>query len=432
MELSHDSRAARRAILALCIFIALILSYQSVQLAISDALVRSDNPANIARGVSLEPGNGDAWDRLGRFHEWDFTNPNPALAASEYLHATQDDPNSARFLMDLASAYEANGEIGLAEQAWSHAWTVYPSSAEVEWNYGNFLLRQENFAEGYALIRQAVTTEPSLLPLAISRTWRASQDIPALLDQALPATPSAYFQALDFFASIGNTDAGLEVWRRIVALHQRIALPQTFPFFQALIEADRSAEARRTWSEAIAAAGLPRENESVPSLVWNGDFSLAIQNGGLGWRWSNPVGANLDFDAPPPGCPGRSVRIDFDGGSNIDLSQPVEYIPVEPDRAYHFRTLIRTQGITTESGLGFLLTDANHDGALNESAGSLTGTNPWTPVDAVFTTGSGTHFLRLCLRRAPSRLFDSKLGGSVWIANVSLVESGVRAEERSK
>ena len=432
MELSFDKPEARRNVLVLCVLIALLLTYQAVRLCVADVLVQSDNPARIARGVALEPGNGDAWDRLGRIHQWDFVNPNPALAASEYLRAAHDDPNSAHFLMDLAGAYEANGETALAKEAWIRARAVYPASAEVEWNYGNFLLRQQDFAGGYALIRRAVEVDPSLLPLAISRTWRASQDLPALLDQALPATPRAYFQALDLFASIHDADSAIQVWHRIVELRKPIALPQTFPFFQALIDGNRSTEARQAWSEAVAAAGLAKDGTNGTALVWNGDFSMNMQNGGLAWRWHNAIGTSIDFDTPPLGQQGRSVRIDFDGGSNLDLSEPLQYVPVEPGRMYHFRAFMRTQDITTESGMGFQLTDPNHDGALNVSAGSLTSSNPWAPVETDFTTGPATHFILLCLRRAPSRLFENKLSGSVWIANISITESNSSAELPAK
>ena len=39
-------------------------------------------------------------------------------------------------------------------------------------------------------------------------------------------------------------------------------------------------------------------------------------------------------------------------------------------------------------------------------------------------TGPQTHFLVIGLLREPSRLFDNKLSGSVWIADLSLVPAG--------
>ena len=69
-------------------------------------------------------------------------------------------------------------------------------------------------------IQLAVRSDPSLLPLAISRTWRSSHDVDMLLNQVLPADQDAYFQALDFFASVQQAEPGLVVWQRLMSLGQ--------------------------------------------------------------------------------------------------------------------------------------------------------------------------------------------------------------------
>ena len=74
------------------------------------------------------------------------------------------------------------------------------------------------------------------------------------------------------------------------------------------------------WREALAAAGLPHNEPANQSLIWNGDFARDFLNGGLDWRWSSPFGASIGFDAPPPSSGGRSLRLDFSGGANLDLS----------------------------------------------------------------------------------------------------------------
>jgi hypothetical protein len=50
----------------------------------------------------------------------------------------------------------------------------------------------------------------------------------------------------------------------------------------------------------------------------------------------------------------------------------------------------------------------------------LTGTHPWSLVDAELTTGPETRVLAIVLRRVPSRKFDNKLQGTVWVDDVSL------------
>ena len=104
--------------------------------------------------------------------------------------------------MNLAAAYESAGDISEARAQFADASAAYPLSAEVDWNYGNFLLRQGQDAEGYAEIRKAIQSDRSLLTLAASRVWRASRDIDVLLNQVLPQDAEAYTRALDYFSSI--------------------------------------------------------------------------------------------------------------------------------------------------------------------------------------------------------------------------------------
>jgi hypothetical protein len=81
---------------------------------------------------------------------------------------------------------------------------------------------------------------------------------------------------------------------------------------------------------------------------------------------------------------------------------------------------MRTEGISTESGMRFSIVDPNHGGA-DALTENFTGTHPWTPIEVDVMTGPETHFLLVRLLRVGSRLFDNKLRGTVWIADVSLV-----------
>jgi len=424
VELTFEGKGSRWALLIAALIVASFFSFQAIRLWIADYRINSDSLSSIERGVALEPGNAAAWDTLGRFEQLDFVAGDPDQAVKAFQKAVQKDPLSAYYWMNLAGAYEAVGDIPQARDAFQHARDVYPLSAQVAWNYGNFLLRQQQPAEGYTQIQLAVRSDPSLLPLAISRTWRSSHDVDMLLNQVLPADQYAYFQALDFFASAQQTEPGLVVWQRLMSLGKPIALPRSFPFLEELIRQDRSTDAARVWREALRAAGVSHQEPENGSLIWNGDFTGEFTNGGLGWRWDNLIGIAIDFDSTMPGHGGRSVRLDFGGGSNPEINKPLEYVPVEPSRNYRFRGYIRTESISTEHGMVFLIYDPHDSNAVNFRTEDLVGTHLWDAVEFHVLTGPQTHFLVIGLHREPSRLFDNKLSGSVWIADLSLVPAG--------
>jgi tetratricopeptide (TPR) repeat protein len=424
--------AQRRVLLIASFAAAALVCFQAIKNWVADYRIHSPLLQIMERGAALEPGNAEAWDRLGRFEQWDFASPDPNQAIAYYLKAVQRDPRSAHYWMDLASAYETVGNTARARESFAHARNAYPVSAEVAWNYGNFLLRQQEFSEGYAEIQQAVRTDPSLLPLAISRAWRSHHDVNDVLDKVLPPNEGAYFEALDFFASNQQLDAALKVWRRLVALGKPFALDRSFPFIDALISGGRADDVRHVWREAVTAAGKPHQEPAAHSLIWNGDFAQNFTNGGLDWRWSAPLGVSLDFDSALPSHGARTLRLEFSGGANLNLEEPLQYVPVESGRTYHFRAYLRTQGITTESGMRFSIYDPQHSSTVNVRTENLTGTNPWAAVDTDVTAGPETHFLAVRLLRTPSRLFENRLSGTVWLADISLVPSRAAAEFQSR
>ena len=295
MQLSLEGSGERWALLGLSSAICAILIFQASESWIADRRMRSGKLALIERGAELQPGNGEAWDRVGRFWQLDFTNPDSSMAVKAYERAVRDDPNSSYYWMDLASAYEEMGDAARAQEAFERAEAVYPASALVEWNYGNFLVRRRDYSAGYRRIQRAVATDKGLLPLAISRTWRSSEDVNVLLDEALPATPDAYLQAVDFLTSNNQPDAAVVVWKRLMGLGKPLPLPATFPFLDTLIGLDRPEDVLHAWREALASAGLSGEVGAGESLIWNGDFSRDLANGGLDWRWSAPLGAAAYF-----------------------------------------------------------------------------------------------------------------------------------------
>jgi len=422
MEFPLATANARRLLLLGAALISVFLTVQAARIWFASDLLDSGNLPSIERGAHILPGDAEAWDRLGRFRQWDFADSDPGAAVTDYQTAVREQPLSPYYWMDLASAYEQTGEMSRANEAYRRAEAVYPISAEVAWHYGNFLLRQGQNAEAMKEIQRAVRTDPSLLPLAISRIWVSTHDVNVLSSQVLPPNPGAYFRALDFFENIHDPDAGLIVWNRLLSLGQPFPLSRSFPFLDQLIGADRAEDARKVWIQAFQAAGLAQESPG-PSLIDNGGFTQNFPNGGLGWRWNAPLGVSIDFDSPriPNGT--RSVRLDFGGGGNTDLDAPYQYVPVEPNRTYHFHGYLKTDRISTESGPRFSVVDPHHPGVSNIATQNLTGTNPWTPADADISTSPQTHFLLVRLYRAPSRLFENKLSGTVWMAEVSLVPS---------
>lgn len=423
-ESGLSENAKRAIVLCLAGLVFSTIIYQVTVLYLTWHLGSSSKLSEQIRGARLTPGNADAWDRIGEALAGNFDDAQPAQALSFFSRAVKADQLSARNWMDLAQAYEIQGNNAQAKASYEQALSDYPISADVSWRYGNFLLRHGETSEGLMQVHHALMTDPRLIPLAISQLWRFDPDVHMILDDVLPSGQSARFQALDFFAGKHENAAALETWKEIAgqAKTQTIDIQSVFPFLQELIKSDQTSAAVRVWREALGAAHWIGSIPTIGSQIWDGGFEEPILNGGLDWRFEQPSNAYISIDSSVNHSGHKSLRVDFTGGANSDFQDVHQVVPVEPSTHYLFQCFMRTQAISTESGMRFEILDLN-DNEVSLMTSDLTGTNPWTPVRTEFVTGQNTHFLDIRLRRLPSRLFDNKLSGTVWVDDVSLKSS---------
>lgn len=397
------------------------LSFEAAKLWRADSQAHSPHPEDWLRAAELEPGNAAYWYRLGWFRQSDFEQLDLAQAILHYERATEINPRSATYWMGLASAYEMAGKPDRARGAFERARASYPISPDVAWSYGNFLLRQGQLSAAFAEIQRALLRDSRRTAFAVAQGWRFSQDVERLLDELLPPEGHFYLQAVHYFLSQQLLDPALAVWNRLLALKEPFELRRAFPLLDALVQEERLDEAKTVWQQALRAAGLPETGAAEESLVWDGGFERELSNGGFGWRQPRISGAWFDFDTTSRRSGARALRIRFDGTANLNFQHLVQYVPVNPRRRYRFKAFVRTEGISTDSGLRFRIFDPHRPAALDILTPNLVGTEPWSLQEVEFTTGPETRLLALALRRIPSKKLDNKLRGSVWIDEVSLI-----------
>ncbi len=402
---------------------ATILVYSAAVSLLASRKMHSLDPVKMERAIALEPGDADYWDRMGRFLQFELDNQDLAGALKNYEMAVKLSPRTARYWVDVAVVHESLGDVPQARGDFARALAAYPASADIRFQYANFLLRQGELPQALAEMRASVAGDPSLMPLAIARAWHATRDADQIAAELLPPGDlDADLAALDFFADEKNVDAGVRIWSHVVSLREQFPPERIFPFFEEMIHENRAADAVKVWKEALEICGIPHQKPH-DELVFNGGFENDILNGGLDWRLSPGVGMSVEYDTLVHRSGVRSLKMDFNGGANIDLKAPLQYVPVEPEHAYKFHAYLRTESISTDSGIHFEIFDPTRPADIIAKTDGLTRTHLWTGVDAEIHTASDTQFLEIVLRRVSSRLFENKLSGTVWIDDVSLTSA---------
>ncbi len=162
--------------------------------------------------------------------------------------------------------------------------------------------------------------------------------------------------------------------------------------------------------------------ESTGSNLFNGGFDREFSGSPLDWRIYPADHAGAARERHPDADAAWSLRLDFDGQANLNYSHVRQQAVVHPGR-HRFRARVRPDHLTTDQGIGFRIFDPNNWRRLDILTAHVSGTSGWKRVEKRFTIPPGTELIEVWIVRRPSLKFDNKIGGTVWIDDVSLVST---------
>jgi hypothetical protein len=184
----------------------------------------------------------------------------------------------------------------------------------------------------------------------------------------------------------------------------------------------RIGEASRVWNQAVLFAGLADLQSPPDSVLWDGGFESNFTGNGFSWIFLQEFrSVQVGIDSHEKHSGNRSLRLIFDGKSNINYSGVCHYVPVEPSTAYLFSAWVKTRALTTDQGIRFQLLSLDSQYTATANTSDVHGTSPWTRVVMSWTSASDVHEVRACLVRFPSDEDDNKIQGTVWVDDVALV-----------
>jgi tetratricopeptide (TPR) repeat protein len=438
MILRLSSPAARVFFVLLALVLVACLSYSGIHnvLAVRDAGLNT--LTGYERATQLEPDNAGNWYLLGRYSQYNLEDPDVQRAIRAYQTALSFDPRSADTWLDLGTAYEAEGDLTAARNAFVQAKRVYPLSPEVSWRYGNFLLRRGDLDPAFAQIRHAVEADPKRAPAAFALRMRFEPDaksvtdrVNSALNRVLPDSQAAYLGVISALSEQEKPDQALAVWSRLATLHPQIQLSDSYPLLELLLHRRLIDDAQRVWGQALEFAGISRPPGPPGSVVWDGGFGSNVLGGGFTWRYSPFIGGVvINIDTKEKHSGNRSLRLTFNGLSNVNFNDVCQFVPVQPSTAYRFSAWVMTRSLSTDQGVRFGLHSIGDSASSVAWTEDVEGTQPWTKVELPWTSGSDVRELQICVSRMPSAKFDSKIRGSAWIDDVALVPESAEPSKR--
>jgi tetratricopeptide (TPR) repeat protein len=421
MILRLSTSAERLVILIAAILIAALMCFFGIRSAWASHAAGLGTVVGIQRATRLEPGNAEYWYLLGRYWQFNLEGPDSQKAIDAYRNALSFDPHSAETYIDLATAYEGIDDIPDARDNFLKAKKAYPLSAGVSWRVGNFFLRQGEMDEAFTQIRESVVADPARGAEAFSRCLRVEPNLKTVLDRAIPEEPVVYLDIIRDLSEEGRATESLIVWDRLVAMNSSIPLTEIYPIINLLRAKRDFAEASRVWKQGVAMAGLDHLGDPPASLVWDGGFESGLRNFGYSWFYEQKIRTvQVGLDQKERHAGQQSLRLAFDGTSDVTFDDVCHAVTVLPLTSYKFSAWVQTRDLTTDQGLRFRLQSSGHN-STPEFTPEIHGTHEWTEITVPWSSDADANEAQICIARLPSDQKDNRIRGSAWVDDVSLI-----------
>ena len=422
MQIAITPKAVRWLLIVAEIAVLAVLIVWVGRGCVADILSKMPTAGNLERAVKLDPGNAEFPMRLGSLYEYSPVDMQVGKAEEEFRRAAHLDPYDPQTWLDLAAALQFQGRTEEAEACRRRVDLMAPKIPAYQWPLANFYLLQGNTQEALRHFKVVLAGTSQYDTNVFTLAWKATDDAGKILQELIPERAQTEFNYLNFLLSQHRLDDAEPVWKRIIDGSEEFSPKDASPYIDTLIARHKPEEAYQVWTD-LQMRGLIRSSSTLsgPNLVFDGDFEDEFLNFGFAWRIIPLEGVYAGVDSSTFHSPSHSLMVQFSGKDNLQFEHVYQYVKVASGQAYHLQALMKTEGITTDSGPRLEVYDAYDPKVLDKLTDDLTGTtDAWTTLLLDFVTGPKTQMLVLRLKRLPSQKIDSLIAGRVWLDDVRL------------
>lgn len=425
MHTSHDPTMGKRPLQQVVLLVAAV-----AYLAVAGILLlnfRASNPQALAKtdaNSAWLSWNPLFW-KTRAYYALYTREPKPEQAVEASKRVLAINPVDREAWENLIDAYTQLAETGKLEAALRAAARALPHSPVPNWRLANYLVLQGRTEEALPYLRTAAASAPDLRHSVYALAWKLLDDGDAVMRTVVPDSLDARKAYAEFLLYQSKLSEAFQVWSVLKTEREASVAELGGEIARRLMEGGLPQQASNVWDDVLAAQGKAW-TRPAGEVITNGDFESPITDKGLGWRiFSKPEFETVQ-DSSTAQNGSASLRILFTNAGNVDAVAGGQLIALEPQQDYYFRGYIKTEKLTSNSGLRFLLHISSADGsnAIELTTPSLTGTHGWTAQELCFRTGPQSRAAMLQLRRPPDTgLLNVPLTGAVWVDNVTLTKA---------
>ncbi len=398
------------------LFCCILYCWRVAQVARADVLSNSTDRTSVETGRLLDPLNAEIHYRMGQQSLYG-SDIRSADAVGALRRATDLQPRVPRYWSALGRMCLAAGEERCAQSSFETAAAIAPLAPQRHRELATFYLLAGDSSKAIRELRLLLELSPTEADEIVGQFIRVETPEAVWRGALEPHRDVRVRLALVNALAAAERFEEAERWWRVAATRD-VTLRDVIRYLRALEDHGRYRYLAAIWSDLQNSGVL--QGADAGQVVYNGGFERPPQGIGFDWHIVSQQFAVIGVE--DGGRSGKaSLNLRFTVPNNQEYLLAYQVVPVKPNSSYSVAGWIRSEGMTSDSGVRIRVTalDCAADCVLAQSA-DVKGTSEWRQVDADFTTGREAEFVKVCIVRGKSRTFPADVTGVGWVDDVSM------------
>ena len=323
-----------------------------------------------------------------RMYEKTFETEDLARSLSEYEAAAGLAPDTYSLWMELGKAYDRSGDDAKAEAAFRRAVELAPSYSEVQWTFGNSLLRHRKTDEGFALIAKAAASDQQYSNPAAATALQLFDGDAASVRRVLGDTPETNAALASVLAAGSKFDDAVDAWSKLAPDAKRAKFKS---MGDKLVEQLATAKKFQLAARVTCDLAPDGSDKPVAGQVTNGGFEgeVKLRNAGLfEWRIAEGSAPQIGLSEGEKHAGKHSLLMSFNTTDAAAFRSVSQTVAVVPGAAYELEIFYRSD-LKTTAVFRWEIADAATLTAIASTPAIPTAAD-WTSVKAKFTPPAGS------------------------------------------
>lgn len=368
--------------------------------------------------VNLAPSDPQTHFAAAAIYGRTFESEDQARSLDEYERVAALSPNNYLCWLELGRARERSGDRAGAELALKRALDLAPNYADVNWAYGNALVRAGKMDDGFRFISMAAASNAAFAgPAVVTAMEILDGDIGSVM-QRLPDTPTINASMALYLARQDRFNDAATAWERVPAGLRRSELKETGGQIASIFLA---AKQFRLAASTNAGPGEPQAGKFEAGNIHDGGFESGVKVKGAGtfeWQIADGTQPQIAISQTQKHSGESSLLIVFNALQASDFRSVWQTVAVEPSATYELEFYFRSElksGVTVRWEIASAL-----DNITIASSEPVPAVSEWAAIRTRFTVPAATDgvTIRLVRDRCPSLVCP--INGSMWLDDISI------------